>query len=73
MRVSEFVPEAEDGSGIVLPKPFRVVPAIAYRRDQEPFWLQLKDIADRLIAAAACAEGNALSWHPPDAPARTGP
>jgi hypothetical protein len=72
MRISEFVPESDEGSSIVLPPPSRVVPAVAYRRDQEPFWLHLKDIADRLIAAAACAEGKALSWHPPDAPAGSG-
>jgi hypothetical protein len=72
MRISEFVADADDVSAVVLPQPPRVVPAIPYRRDLEPFWLQLKDIADRLIAAAGYAEENALAWHPTDAPVRPG-
>jgi hypothetical protein len=67
MRVADFE-RAADEMAIILPTQPRVVPGIAYKGDQEPFWLQLKDIADRLIAAASCAEENMLSWHAADAP-----
>jgi hypothetical protein len=42
----------------------RVVPAIPYRGNKEPSWLQIKDVADRVIAAAGCADAALLSWHP---------
>ena len=41
----------------------RVVPAIWFRSDNEPYWLQIKDVADRLIVAG-CADAALLSWHP---------
>ena len=53
----------EPEAAITVPGPVRIVPAVPYRRDLEPLWLQFKDIADRLIIAATCAEGSVLSWH----------
>jgi hypothetical protein len=44
----------------------RAVLELNARRDQQPSWLQFKDPADRLIAAAGSAEGAALSWHSRD-------
>jgi hypothetical protein len=66
MTVVEFARDLDDAAAILLPT-LRIVPSVPYRRDQEPFWLQFKDMADRLIAAAASAEGSVLSWHGTDA------
>lgn len=63
MTLVEFARDLDEAGDIILPTAPRIVPAVPYRRDQEPFWLQFKDIADRLIAAAASAEGSVLSWH----------
>jgi hypothetical protein len=64
MCVREFGRGVDDPEGgIIAPGPVRLVPAVPYRRELEPLWLQFNDIADRLIAAAACAEGSVLSWH----------
>jgi hypothetical protein len=41
----------------------RVVAAIRFRSDNEPCWLKIKDVGDRLIVAG-CADPALLSWHP---------